>query len=97
MLCQRRSLLRPRRHAEGEAARRPSCQRRWPVALALATLAALVLSRGPSSPAVADGASASGQASAAAVSAASAAAASASAAALASAASISARAALAGA
>ena len=68
MLCQRRSLLRPRRPAEGEAARRPSCQRRWPAALALAALAALVLSRGPSSPAVADGASASGQVSAAAAS-----------------------------
>eukprot|EP00964_Phaeocystis_antarctica_P053277 scaffold31262_cov63-Phaeocystis_antarctica.AAC.1 len=69
MLGQGRSLQRPRRHAEGEAARRPSCQRRWPAALALAAVAALVLSRGPSSPAVADGTSASGQASAAAVSA----------------------------
>ena len=61
MLWQR-SLLRPRRQAEREAARRPSCQRRWPAALALAALAALVLSRSPRGPAATDGAGASGQA-----------------------------------
>ena len=61
MLWQR-SVLRPRRQAEREAARRPSCQRRWPAALALAALAALVLSRGPRSPAATDGAGVSGQA-----------------------------------